>query len=58
MKRSKGYDIEKYDTSVLSGKTIRSDCGGQGFGGVDEQPSGVSREGEGCVVGGDAGKVG
>ena len=47
----KGFDIDQYDESALTGRSMADIAGDHGSRAVDKQPSGVSRSGEGPVAG-------
>ena len=46
-----GFDIDKYDTSVLTKRTMAQIGGDDGFRRVDEQPSRNARETQSRVAG-------
>ena len=47
----KGYDIDQYDESALTGRSMADIAGDAGLEAVDEQPSGIARSGEGAMAG-------
>ncbi len=48
----KGYDIDQYDESALTGRSMADIAWRPGIEAVDEQPSGIARRGEGALAGG------
>ena len=47
-----GFDIDAYDTSILTDRTMARDRRRSRLGGMEEQPSGIARKSEGGVAGG------